>query len=138
MLVEGDSERGIFRGFCTSININQGVDVPTFQQLVSGDVVMGVIQADVSREKPINIAAKFINGKEEVFAVMAPDIRKVYQKGEFHLKLTVPTEEHIKRMSEIPGLIVAVPAPGSIRVGIVPPEGTAERAGFVAGGKVSP
>lgn len=42
LFVKGDSGWGIFRGFCTSVDINEHIDIPMFQELVCGDVVMAL------------------------------------------------------------------------------------------------
>ena len=38
--IEGDSVRGISRRFCPSVDINEGIDIPVFQQFIGREVVM--------------------------------------------------------------------------------------------------
>lgn len=70
-LVESDVIRGIFRRFCPPIDINEGIDIPVFQQPISWDVVMCGVKAYVFRRNAKGITPEIIYGIEEVFAVMA-------------------------------------------------------------------
>ena len=47
--IEGDAGRGIFRRFCPSVDINEGIDIPVFQQFIGWDVVMCGVKADIFR-----------------------------------------------------------------------------------------
>ena len=76
--VEGNVIGGIFRRRCPPVDINEGIDIPAFQQFISGDVVMGGVKAYVFGRNAKGIAAEIINGIEEVFAVMAARV------SEFH------------------------------------------------------
>ena len=136
--VENDVIRSAIRRLGAAIDIDEGVDAPAIQEAVGGQVVMGGIKTDIPWGKPISVTAKTINGIKEVLAVMPPCAGEVHQERELDLKLCVPGTEHIKCMSEIPALVVAVPAPARVRVGIVAPTAIAESAGGWAGGKVPP
>lgn len=46
-LVKSDIIRGIFRRLCPPVDVNEGIDVPSFQKLISRDVVMRGVEADV-------------------------------------------------------------------------------------------
>ena len=132
LFVESNVIRGIVRRLCAAIDIDEGVDVPAFQEAVGCDVVMGGIKTDILWEEPIGVTAKIINGIKEIFAVMPPCASKVHQQGELDLELCIPGTEHIEGMPEIPAVIVAVPSPSCVRVGIVAPTAIAERAGAQA------
>ena len=67
-----------FRRLCAPVDINEGIDIPAFQQFISGDVVMGGVKAYVFGRNAKGIAAEIINGKEEVFAVMAARVSKFH------------------------------------------------------------
>ena len=67
-----------FRRLCAPVDINEGIDIPAFQQFISGDVVMCGVKAYVFGRNAKGIAAEIINGKEKVFAVMAARV------SEFH------------------------------------------------------
>ncbi len=47
--IEGDAGRGIFRRFCPSVDINEGIDIPVFQQFIGREVVMCGVKADILR-----------------------------------------------------------------------------------------
>ena len=47
VLVESDIIRGVIRGLCASVDVDEGIDIPAFQQFISRDVVMGGVQADI-------------------------------------------------------------------------------------------
>jgi len=55
-LIECDVVRGIFGRFCPTIDVDQGIHVPVFQQLISRDVVMCGVKADIFGGKTKNIA----------------------------------------------------------------------------------
>ena len=63
---------------------------------------------------------------------MPPCAGEVHQQWELSLELCIPGTEHIKGMPEIPAVIVAVPSPSRVRVGIMAPTAIAERAGMQA------
>lgn len=136
ILVKGNVIRGIFRRLCPAVDVDEGVDIPVFQQPVSWDVVMGGIKADIFRGKAKAAASKIIYGKKEIFTVMAFGIRKFEEDGEFNLKGIIPGAEHIKCMAEVPVLVVRVPPPFCIRIGIMAWAAVAEGAGRPAGGKM--
>ena len=48
-LTESDVIRGISRRFCPPVDINEGIDIPVFQQLISRDVVMCGVKAYIFR-----------------------------------------------------------------------------------------
>ena len=48
-LVESDVIRGISRRFCPPVDINEGIDIPVFQQPISRDVVMCGVKAYIFR-----------------------------------------------------------------------------------------
>ncbi len=125
--------RGISGRLCPAVDVNQGIHVPVFQQFISRDVIMGRVQADIFGGKAKSIAPEIINGKEEVLAVMAACTGELHQQGEFDFQGVVPVAEHIQCMPEIPGIVVAVPTPFSIGVGVVPGTFAAVRAGAAAG-----
>ena len=77
-LVESDVIRGTFRRFSPAVDVDQRIYVPAFQQLIGRDVVMCGVEADIIGGKAKNIAPEIINGIEEVFAVMAACIGKLY------------------------------------------------------------
>lgn len=126
VFVERNVRRCIFRCFGTS------VDIPSFQQLISGDVVMGGIQADILREKPIGIAPEVIHGIEEVLTVVVFCTGKFHEEGELGLQPAVPAAEHVEVLPEIPSPVAAVPAPFCIGVGIMAAAGIPEGAGVRA------
>ena len=45
--IESNVIRGIFRRLCASVDIDEGIDIPVFQQLIGGDVVMCGVKADI-------------------------------------------------------------------------------------------
>ena len=106
------------------------------QKPVSRDVVMGGIQADIFREKPVRIASKIIYSIEEVFTVMSLCGSKPEQQWEFGLEFVIPGAEKIQGVSEIPCFVTAVPSPFCIRIGIMSVAVFAIRAGSAAGRKV--
>ena len=136
ILVKGNVIRGVFRRLCPAVDVDEGADIPVFQQPVSGDVVMGGIKADIFRGKAEAVASKIIYGEKEIFAVMAFGIRKFEEDGEFNPEGIIPGAEHIKCMAEVPGLVVRVPAPFCIGIGIMARAAAAEGAGRPAGGKM--
>ena len=76
--IEGDVIRGIFRRLCPPVDINEGIDIPVFQQLIGREIVMCGVKADIFRRNAKGIASEIIYGIEEVFAVMAAGV------SEFH------------------------------------------------------
>lgn len=130
VFIEGNVIRGVFGRLCPA------VDVPVFQQLISGDVVMGGIKADIFWGKAKTVAAKVVYGKEEIFTVMAFGIRKFQENGEFGLKPVISAAEHIESVTEIPVFVVTVPSPFCIRSGIMAATGVPVGAGKSAGGKM--
>ena len=76
--IEGDVIWGIFRRFCPPVDINEGIDIPVFEQLIGEDVVICGVKADIFRWNAKGIAPEIIHGIEEVFAVMAACV------SEFH------------------------------------------------------
>ena len=47
VFAESNVIRGVFRGLCLSVDIDERIDIPSFQQLISRDVVMCGVQADI-------------------------------------------------------------------------------------------
>lgn len=135
-LAESDVIRGVFRRFCPAVDVNQRIHVPVFQQFISRDIVMCRVEADIFWRKAKNIAPEIINGIEEVLAVMAACAGELHQQGEFDFQRIVPAAEHIQRMPEIPCVVVTVPSPFGIRVGVVAGTAVAVRAGGAAGREV--
>lgn len=115
-----------------AIDIDKGIDIPAFQETVGCHVVMGGIKTDIPWEEPVSVTPEIINGIEEVPAVMPPCAGEVHQQWELNPELCIPGTEHIKGMPEIPAVIVAVPSPSRVRVGIMAPTAIAERAGALA------
>lgn len=74
----------IFRRLCPPVDINEGIDIPAFQQFISGDVVMGGVKAYVFGGNAKGIAPEIINGIEEIFAVMAACVGEFHQQREFN------------------------------------------------------
>lgn len=138
LFVESNIIRGIIRRLCAAIDIDKGIDIPAFQEAVSRDVVMGGIQTDIPWEKPVRVTPEIINGIKEVLAVMPPCAGEVHQEGELNPELCIPGTEHIKGMPEIPAVIVAVPSPSRVRVGIMTATAIAESAGARAGSEMAP
>ncbi len=132
IFAKGDVIRGGFRRLSPAVDVDEGVDVPVFQQLVGGDIVMCGIKADIYRGKAKAVAAKVIYGKKEIFTVMAFGIRKLQQEREFDLERAIPAAEHIEGMAEIPGIIATVPSPSGVRVRIMAAAVVAEGAGRLA------
>ena len=64
---------------------------------------------------------------------MASGIRKFQEQWKFDFKLAVATAEHVESMAEIPGIVIAVPSPSGIRVGVMAAAVFAERTGKAAG-----
>ena len=46
---KSDVNWGMFLGLCPSVDINERVDIPVFQQLISGKIVVGGVKADIFR-----------------------------------------------------------------------------------------
>lgn len=136
VFIEGNVIRGVFGRLCPAVDVDERVDVPVFQQLVSRDVVMGGIKADIFWGKAKTVAAKVVYGKEEIFTVMAFVVRNFQENGEFGLKPVIPAAEHIECVPKIPGFVVAVPSPFRIRIGIMAAAGVPVGAGKSAGGKM--
>jgi len=135
--VKNDVICGISRRFCPAINVNQCVYAPVFQQFISRDVVMCGVKADIFGRNAKSIAPEIIYGIEEALAVMAACVGELHQQGEFHFQRIIPVAEHVKRMSEVPCFVAAVPSPFGIRirVGIMAGTASAVRAGAAAGKK---
>lgn len=53
------------------------------QQLVSGDVVMGRVEADVFRGEAEGVPSEVVNGVKEALAVMSPRARELQRQREF-------------------------------------------------------
>lgn len=96
IFAKGNAIRGAFRELSPAIDIDEGVDVAVFQQLVCRDVVMDGIKADILWGKAKAVAAKVVYGKKEIFTVMSSGIRKFQQKREFGLKRVILAAEHIE------------------------------------------
>ena len=135
-LVKSNITRCIFRSFGTAVNINEGIDIPPFQQFISRYIVMGGIKADIFRENPIGIASKIIYGIKEIFAVMALCTGKLHEKWNFCFQFIVSAAEHIQGMSEIPCFFAAVPSPFCIGVRVMAAACVPVWAGMPAGRKV--
>ena len=78
-LVESDILRGIFGGFCPGVDVNQRIHIPSLQQFISRDIVMGRIETDIFGRKPQGIPSEIVNCVEEIFTVMAFGIRKLHE-----------------------------------------------------------
>lgn len=129
VFIEGNVIRGVFGRLCPAIDVDEGVDVPVFQQPVSGNVVMGGIRADIFGGNAKAVASKVVYGKKEIFTVMAFGVRNFQKDGEFGLKAVIPAAEHIECVPKIPGFVVAVPSPFRIRIGIMAAAGVPVGAG---------
>ena len=135
-LVESNVIRGIFRRFCPTVDINEGIDIPVFQQLISRDVVMCGVKAYVFRRNAKGITPEIIYGIEEVFTVMAACASEFHQQGEFNFQCIVPAAQHVKRMPKVPCFVITVPSPFSIRVRIMASAVFPVWAAFATGGKM--
>lgn len=58
VFIEGNIIRGVFGSFCPAIDVDESIDVPVFEQLVSGDVVMCGIKTDIFGERPKQLRPK--------------------------------------------------------------------------------
>lgn len=94
------------------------------------------IKADVFGGKTKDIAPEIIHGIEEVLAIVTACTGEIHQQWEFHFQRIIPAAEHIERMSEIPSLLVTIPPPFGIRIGVMTGTAAAVRACRAAGGKV--
>ena len=74
------------------------------------------IKTDIFWCQPGAVPPEFVDGIEEVLAVVASGICELHQERKFDFQKAVPAAEHIQVMSEELGLIVAVPSPCGIRV----------------------
>lgn len=81
------------------------------------------VQADIFRLNPRGMPAKCVNGIKEVDAVMALGRGEAGKEREIGLRGGVIAAKHVKGMAKVPVLLMAVPAPGGIRVGIMPVAG---------------
>ena len=138
LFVESNVIRCIIRRLCATIDIDKSIDILAFQETVSCDVVMGGIKTDIPWEKPVRVTPEIINGIKEVLAVMPPCASEVHQQGELSPELCIPGTEHIKGIPEIPAVIVAVPSPSRVRVGIMTATAITESAGVRAGSEMAP
>lgn len=136
VFVERDVIWGVFGRLSPAVDVDERIDVPVFQQAVSGDVVMGGIKADIFWGKAKAVAAKVVYGIKEVFAVMAFGVRKLKEDGKLGLKGIISAAEHIEGVSEIPVLVVTVPSPFRVRVGIMASAIVSVGTGKIAGGKM--
>lgn len=80
---------------------------------------MGRIQAYICGREPHPVSAEFIDGIQEIDAVVAACAGKFHEQREFCFVCIVAAAEHIKRPSEIPFFLMAVPSPVRIRVRIM-------------------
>ena len=135
-LIKSNVIRGAGRRLRPAIDIDQGIDAPVFQQFISRNVIMCRIQTDIFRRQPAAVTAKTVYSIKKIFAVVASGIGKVHKERKFNLKFSVPAAEHVKRMAKKPCLIITVPAPAGIRIGVMPSTGAAKRAGAVTGRQV--
>lgn len=85
LLVKGDIPGGVWRGLRPAVDVNQRVDAPTVQQLVSRDVVMGRVEADVFRGEAGGVPPEVVNGVKEALAVVPPRLRELHRYREFDL-----------------------------------------------------
>lgn len=81
---------------------------------------MGRIQAHICRREPHPVPAEFIDGIQEIDAVVAACAGKFHEQREFCFVRIAAVAEHKKRPSEIPFFLMAVPSPVRIRVRIMP------------------
>lgn len=128
IFVKGNVIGSVFRRLRPGIDVDEGIDIPMLQQLVSSDVIVGGIKADIFRGKAKAVTAKVIDGKKEVFTVMAFGVRQFQDEREFDLEGVIPGAKHIEGMTEKPVFFPAVPPPLGVRIGIMSaaavPEGT--------------
>lgn len=85
LLVKGDILGGVWRGLRPAVDVNQRIDAPTVKQLVSRDVVMGRVEADVFWGKTEGMPPEVVNGVKEVLAVVPPCLRELHHYREFDL-----------------------------------------------------
>lgn len=102
ILVEGDVPGSVCRSFRAPVDVDQRIDVPSFQEFIGRDVVMRRIKADVFRGNVRAVASEIIYGIEEVLAVVAARACKFHQERKLNLELVIPAAQHIERMAEIP------------------------------------
>ena len=76
---------------------------------------------------------EIVNGKEEVFAVMAPGISKLHQEREVGFQDAAVAARHVQYVPEIPVALAAVPSPPGIKVRIMAAAAAAVRAGAGTG-----
>lgn len=136
VLIKSNVIRGTDRRLRPAIDIDQGIDAPVLQQYISRNVVMCRIQTDIFRRQPAAVTSKTVYSIKKIFTVMASGTGKVHKERKFNLKFSVPAAEHVKSMAKKPCLIITVPAPAGIRIGVMPSTGAAERAGAATGGQV--
>lgn len=86
------------------------------------------VKADIFWGKSKNIAPEIIHGIEKVLAVVTARTGEIHQQREFDFQRIVPAAEHIECIPEIPGLLVTVPSPFGIRIGIMAGTAAAVRA----------
>ena len=70
---------------CPSIDANQRVDASTVQQLVSREVIMDRVEADVFLGEAEGMPPEVVNGVKETLAVVSPRLRELHRYREFDL-----------------------------------------------------
>ena len=66
VFVESDVIQGVFRGLCPPADVDERIDIPAFQQLISRDIIMCGVQQTFFGEMP---------------KALRPKLSMVYEKG---------------------------------------------------------
>lgn len=126
VFVNGDGVRDGIWAAPVAVDVDKGVDSPFLAQPVGGIVVvMGGVQADIS-DRDIRVdCPEFPEGDDGADAVVPSGIQESDMQGQINTGQCIVGAEHVKGVSKIINLFVAVPSPAGIRIREMPFTGAA-------------
>ena len=115
--VNGEGSRDGLWPSPVRVEVNKRADIPFFTEAIGGIVVMGGIQAEVlDGDIGVN-GLKFPQGDNGADAVVSPGVQEMDVEGKVNGEVCIVRTEHVKGVSEVRVVQVAVPAPVCIGVG---------------------
>ena len=120
VFVDFDGIRNRFRTSAIAVKINEGADVPGFEQCVGGKVVHGRIKAYVFNGESGHMLLQFMEGNQSIHGIVAFGTGKAKQQWKVSMQFTIVTGELEQCIAVIVLVEVTVPPPGSIGVREMP------------------
>lgn len=120
VFVDFDGIRNRFRTSTFAVEINEGDDVPVFEQCVGGEVVHGRIKAHVFNGESGHMLLQFMEGNQSIHGIVAFGTGKAKKQWKVSMQFTIVTGELEQCIAVIVLVEVTVPTLGSIRVRKMP------------------